>query len=117
MVLISSTLSKGLDTLEDILPYWIILSSRMWMDGNKFVTSKETRVALDGKVIFCIFSTRVMEFLSEYWKWNLILSRRVFVGHLQSLRVGTLEKEAIGRIGSFALRSLFRRYRGWYGGS
>ena len=46
--------------------------------------------------MFYFFSTRVMEFLTEYWEWNLFLFGRVFVGHLQSLKVGTLEKEARG---------------------
>ena len=75
MILISSFLSKGLEALEDILANRIFLSSGMGTTGY------ETRITLDGGDIF---STRVMEFLTEYWERNLILSGRVFVSHLQS---------------------------------
>ena len=82
MTLISSSLSKCLDTYEDISAYSIFFSSRMGTDGYKFVTPNETRIALDGMVVFFIFSARVMEFLTEYWERTLILSGRVFVSHL-----------------------------------
>ena len=52
MILTISSFSKGLDTLEDILGYRMFLSSGMGKDGYKFVTSKETRIALDGTVIW-----------------------------------------------------------------